>query len=337
MTAFDAFLAKARNGAPLTRDDAQHAVGLMLDGAAVDADIAAFLTLLADRGETAEEIAGAVSAMRARAVAIDAPAGAIDTCGTGGDGLKTLNISTAVAFVAAGAGAVVAKHGNRAASSASGSSDVLAALDLNIDADSDCSERALREAGCAFLFAQRHHPALARLAPIRRALGRRTLFNLTGPLASPAGVRRQIVGVADARLVDVMASALRLLGAERALVLHGSDGLDEATLSGPTSVATLREGAVTRFEITPADAGLSPAPTAAVRGGNPDENAAALRRLLDGEHSAYRDIVILNAALALQIADIATTLRDGAERAAASIDNGNARAAFERLRSIVNS
>lgn len=233
MSGFETLLREVRSGAALTRAKAERAVGFMLDGEAADADIGEFLTLLGARGETADEIAGAALAMRARALTIKAPPGAIDTCGTGGDGARTLNISTAVAFVAAGAGAVVAKHGNRAASSASGSSDVLAALGLKIDADGAMSERALREAGCAVLFAQRHHPALARLAPIRRALGRRTLFNLVGPLANPALVRRQVVGVADGGLIDKLAAALLELGAEYAIIVHGSDGLDEATLSGP--------------------------------------------------------------------------------------------------------
>lgn len=336
MSGFETLLREVRSGAALTRAKAERAVGFMLDGEAADADIGEFLTLLGARGETADEIAGAALAMRARALTIKAPPGAIDTCGTGGDGARTLNISTAVAFVAAGAGAVVAKHGNRAASSASGSSDVLAALGLKIDADGAMSERALREAGCAVLFAQRHHPALARLAPIRRALGRRTLFNLVGPLANPALVRRQVVGVADGGLIDKLAAALLELGAEYAIIVHGSDGLDEATLSGPSQVARLKDGSLQRSEITPEDAGLARAPTQAVRGGGPEENASALVRLLDGERSAYRDIVLLNAALALEVAGLAATLKDGAERAAQAIDSGAARATLERLKSIVN-
>ncbi len=336
MSAFSPFLDRALTGDALSLADSERAIGLMLDGAASDEDIAAFLKALAARGETGAEIAGAAAAMRARAIRLSAPKDAIDTCGTGGDGAKTLNISTAAAFAAAGAGAVVAKHGNRAASSASGSSDVLAALGLRIDADPAVSKRALDEAGCAFLFAQRHHPALARLAPIRRALGIRTLFNLAGPLSNPAFVRRQVVGVASAALIDRMAEALRHLGAERAIVLHGSDGLDEATLAGPTHVAELIGGAIRRYTVTPSDAGFAGAPTEAVRGGGPDENAAALLRLLDGEPSAYRDIVLLNAAFALMVAGVAETLPDGAARAAVAIDSGKARAAFDTLKTIVN-
>lgn len=335
MSAFAAHVSRAGER-PLSRAESERAFGILLDGAADDEEIGAFLTALATRGETADEIAGAASAMRARAVPVAAPAGAIDTCGTGGDGARTLNISTAVAFVAAGAGAIVAKHGNRAASSASGSSDVLAALGLRIDADPVLSERALREARCAFLFAQRHHPALARIAPIRKKLGIRTMFNLVGPLANPAMVRRHVVGVASPALIDKMTAALAALGAERAFVVHGSDGLDEATLSGPTDVAELRSGAIRRFTIVPGDAGLSEATTDAVRGGGPAENAAALARLLDGERSAYRDIVLLNTALALMAAELAQSPREGASLAAAAIDNGRARMAFETLKSIVN-
>lgn len=335
MSAFGAYLVRAENS-PLSRAESERAFGLLLDGAADDEDIGAFLTTLAARGETAEEIAGAASAMRARAVPVAAPPGAIDTCGTGGDGARTLNISTAVAFVAAGAGAIVAKHGNRAASSASGSSDVLAALGLRIDADPALSARALREARCAFLFAQSHHPALARIAPIRKKLGIRTMFNLVGPLANPAMVRRHVVGVANPSLIDKMTAALAALGAERAFVVHGSDGLDEATLSGPTEIAELKFGAIRRFTIVPGDAGLNEAPTDAVRGGGPAENAAALARLLDGENSAYRDIVLLNAALALMAAELAQSPREGASLASAAIDNGRARMAFEMLKSIVN-
>lgn len=335
MSAFGAYLVRAENS-PLSRAESERAFGLLLDGAADDEDIGAFLTTLAARGETAEEIAGAAWAMRARAVPVAAPPGAIDTCGTGGDGARTLNISTAVAFVAAGAGAIVAKHGNRAASSASGSSDVLAALGMRIDADPALSARALREARCAFLFAQSHHPALARIAPIRKKLGIRTMFNLVGPLANPAMVRRHVVGVANPSLIDKMTAALAALGAERAFVVHGSDGLDEATLSGRTEIAELKFSAIRRFTIVPGDAGLNEAPTDAVRGGGPAENAAALARLLDGERSAYRDIVLLNAALALMAAELAQSPRDGASLAAAAIDNGRARMAFEMLKSIVN-
>ncbi|MBY0421067.1 MAG: anthranilate phosphoribosyltransferase, partial [Parvularculaceae bacterium] len=270
------------------------------------------------------------------AIPVAAPAGVVDTCGTGGDGLKTFNISTAAALVAAGAGAVVAKHGNRAATSACGSSDVLAALGVPLDAPKGAVERAFLEAGCAFLYAPRHHPALARVAPLRRALGVRTIFNLLGPLANPAGARRQVVGVASARHLEPMAGALARLGVERALVVHGSDGLDELTVAGDSEAIEVSSGVLRRIAIHPSAAGLATSPTASLRGGGPAENAAALRRLLDGEKSAYRDVVILNAAACLMVAGIADSLGDGAERARRSIDDGRARRALEALVAIMS-
>lgn len=278
----------------------------MMDGAMADAEIAAFLVLLSDRGETAEEIAAAASVLRARMTPIMAPANAIDVCGTGGDGAHSLNISTAVAFVVAAAGVPVAKHGNRAASSRSGAADVLAALGWSADLPFDRLERCLDDVGIVFLHAQRHHPAMARVAPIRRALGRRTIFNLLGPLANPAGVRRQMIGVFSAAWLQPMAQAARLLGAEAALLLNGA-GLDEIALHGPSHLLWLRNGALHPALFDPETAGVALRPLAMLRGGGPDENAHALRALFANDGStpalaAYRDIVVLNAAAALKLA-----------------------------------
>lgn len=333
MSAFTQFLSRATSGEALDAAAMTEATSLLLDGGATDVEAASFLGALAARGETADELAAAAAVLRARVVKATAPAGAIDVCGTGGDGARTLNISTAVAFVAAGAGAIVAKHGNRAASSASGSSDVLAALGVAIDVSPEVSAKAFASAGCAFLFAPRHHPDLGRLAALRRGLGVRTIFNLLGPLANPAGVVRQIVGVASPAQLETMAGALARLGAEHAFVLHGADGVDEATLSGDTHIVEVRSGALRRFRIHPSDVGLPTAPTAALRGGDSARNAAALRALLDGERSAYRDAVIFNAALALLVAGKARALAEGAEAAARSIDSG---AAARSLRTLIS-
>lgn len=331
MSELHSFLELAVAGRALAAADMRAAVEVMLDGGADGVEVAAFLGALAARGETADELAAAAEVLRSRAIPVAAPAGVVDTCGTGGDGLKTYNISTAVAFVAAGAGAVVAKHGNRAASSACGSSDVLSALGASLDAPPALLERAFAEAGCAFLYAPRHHPSLTRLASLRRTLGVRTLFNLLGPLANPAGARRQLVGVAAPRLLEPMAGALARLGVERALVVHGSDGLDELTVAGDSEAIEVAGGVLRRIAIHPSAAGLPTSPTAALRGGGPAENAAALRRLLDGEKSAYRDVVILNAAACLMVAGVADSLGDGAERARRSIDDGRARQSLDAL------
>ncbi|RVQ69066.1 anthranilate phosphoribosyltransferase [Croceicoccus ponticola] len=301
--------------------------GRMLDGLMPDDDIADLLIEIADRGETAEEIAGAVRAMRARMLAIDAPANAIDVCGTGGDGQHSLNVSTAVALVVAACGVPVAKHGNRAASSMAGGADTLETLGLDLARAGIEAERTLPDLGIAFLFAQRHHPALARIAPIRKALGRRTIFNLTGPLANPANVERQLVGVASPELVLVYADAMRLLGAERALVVSGLEGLDELSIAGPSRVVGI--GFDAPEQIVPEDAGLPRHPLDAIRGGDPKYNAEALRNLLMGETGAYRDAVLLNAAAALWIAQEATDLRSGAEEAAEVLDKGLAKALLD--------
>ncbi|MGF1543742.1 MAG: anthranilate phosphoribosyltransferase [Parvularculaceae bacterium] len=324
-------LAALADGRALSPDEMTAAVGALLDGAASDAEIAGFLMGLRARGETAPEIAAAARAMRARATPVDAPEDVVDTCGTGGDGAGTLNISTAAALIAAGAGARVAKHGNRASSSKSGSSDVLAALGVDMDAGPERAARAIREAGSGYMPAVLHHRATARVGAARRALGVRTIFNFLGPLTNPAGARRQLLGVFDASYVRPVAEALAELGATRAWVVHGSDGLDELTIAGPSRVASLKDGSIEEFEVAPEDAGLSRSPLEAVRGGAPAENAAALRALLDGAPGAYRDIAVLNAAAALIVADRAGDLRDGAAQAARAIDDGSARRALERL------
>jgi len=282
------------------------------------------------RGETAGEITACARAMRAQATLLEHPYDVIDVCGTGGDGLHTLNISTAVGFVAAGGGLKVAKHGNRAITSKSGTADVLAALGVNIEATLVQQRRALDEAGICFLFAQAHHGAMRHVSPIRQQLGFRTIFNLLGPLSNPAGARRQVVGVPSLRFVEPIARALGQLGAVRAWSVHGA-GLDELTTTGETEVAEWRDGHVTLFRITPEAVGLPRAALADITGGAPDYNAKALSELLDGAKGAYRDIVLLNAAAAFLVADKAETLTDGIALAAQSIDSGAARGALDGL------
>lgn len=337
MSAFSRILARALDGLVLDRVDMRRAMDLLLDGAVAEDDVAAFLLALRRRGETVEEIVAAAEAMRDKALNVSAPPGAVDTCGTGGDGARTLNISTAVAFVVAGCGVPVAKHGNRAASSRSGSSDILTALGVDIDAPPAIIERAMREAKIGFMFAAYHHRAVANVAAVRKRLGVRTLFNVLGPLANPAQARRQLMGVYDRTLTEPLADALGRLGAERAWVVAGADGLDELTTTGPSYVSETQNGTVRSFSITPEDAGLKRASLDDLRGGEPAANAAALRRVLDGEPGPYRDIVLLNAAATLVIADRAAKLIDGAAIAAASIDNGRARSALTALIEISNS
>ena len=263
--------------------------------------------------------------MRARMVRVNAPSGAIDVCGTGGDGSHSLNISTAVAIVIAACEIPVAKHGNRAASSKAGAADTLEALGLNLDRAGATAEATLADLGIAFLFAQAHHPALGRIAPIRKSLGRRTIFNLIGPLANPAGVKRQLIGVPRADLIETYTAALRLLGCERAMVVSGAEGLDEISISGPTHIRTIGFD-LPNDVITPEDAGLPRHPAEAIKGGDAAYNAAALRRLLMGESGAYRDAVLLNAGAALVVADHAATISEGVEEAAEAIDKGLAKA-----------
>ena len=328
---FRALLAKVAEAAPLSAAEAGEAFDLMMAGEVAPVAIAAFLMALRVRGETVEEITAGAQALRARMLRVSAPPGAIDTCGTGGDGKETFNISTAAALVVAGAGVPVAKHGNRGVSSRSGSSDVLAALGVNLDAELALVERSIREAGVGFLMAPRHHGAMRHVAPVRAELGVRTVFNLLGPLANPAGVKRQLVGVFDERWLEPLALVLGRLGAERAWVVHSEDGLDELATTAPTRVAAWDGGRVRSFVVTPEEAGLPRAKLEDLRGGGPAENALAIRMLLDGAAGALRDAVVLSAAGALVVAGRAADLREGAVLAAASIDEGRAAAALERM------
>ncbi len=331
MSAFTPHLSRAVSGAPLSADEMRAAMDALFAGEASEVEVAGFLAALRARGETVEEIAAAAQAMRAHAIKVAAPDDVIDTCGTGGDGAGTYNISTAVALIAAGCGVRVAKHGNKAASSKSGSSEVLEALGVKLDIAPEQIAACIEEANVGFMFAALHHPAMKHVAPVRKALGVRTLFNALGPLSNPAGAKRQVMGVFDRALVRPIAEVMPLLGVTRAWVVHGSDGLDELTTTGPSHVASLEDGKVTEFEVSPADAGLPLADPDALTGGDPSENAAALWRLLEGEKGAYRDIAVLNAAAALVVAGKAETLDEAARRAEEAIDTGAAKAALEKL------
>lgn len=312
---------------PLDADTAARAFDLLFDADLPEADIAAFLIAMSERGETATEIAAAARAMRARMIPINAPANAIDVCGTGGDGHHTLNVSTAVALVVAACGVPVAKHGNRAASSKAGAADTLEALGLDLDRAAQRAEASLAEIGICFLFAQAHHPALRRLGPIRKAIGRRTIFNLMGPLANPARVRRQLVGIARPAYVPIYAQALAELGVDHAMVVSGDEGLDELSLAGGNDVAEVTaDGLIAMRRFAAADAGLPGHGVDAIRGGDPAHNATALRALLQGEKGAYRDAVLFNAAAALIVAGAAASLTEGVEEAAETLDNGLANA-----------
>ena len=328
--AFKPLLAKLADGATLNAEDAEQFFAACLRGEPTPAQVAAAVTAIRLRGETVNEIAACARAMRAAAIHLDHPYDVVDVCGTGGDGLHTLNISTAVGFVAAGGGLKVAKHGNRAITSKSGTADVLAALGVNIEATLEQQRRALDEAGICFLFAQAHHGAMRHVSPIRQQLGFRTIFNLLGPLSNPAGARRQVVGVPSLRFVEPIARALGQLGAIRAWSVHGA-GLDELTTTGETEVAEWRDGHVTLFRITPEAVGLPRAALADITGGAPEHNAKALAELLDGAKGPYRDIVLLNAAAAFLVADKAETLSDGIALAGQAIDSGAARRALDGL------
>ncbi|MEH6676499.1 anthranilate phosphoribosyltransferase [Phenylobacterium sp.] len=334
--AFKPLLARLADGATLSEADAQVFFSACLRGEPTPAQVAAALTAMRMRGETVGEITASARAMREAAVTLDHPYQVIDVCGTGGDGLHTLNISTAVALVAAGGGLKVAKHGNRALSSRSGAADVLAALGVNINAGREQQLRALDEAGLCFLFAQAHHGAMKHVSPIRAELGFRTLFNLLGPLANPAGARRQVLGVFSERWVEPLARVLGGLGAERAWVVHGG-GMDEMTTTGETQVAEYRDGQVRLFTITPEAVGLPRAALSDLTGGAPEVNAAALRALLQGETGAYRDIVALNTAAAFLVAEKVETLSEGVALAGQVIDDGRALTALDRLCEITNS
>ena len=328
--AFKPLLSRLADGATLIGEDADAFFAACLRGEPSPAQVAAAVTAMRLRGETVGEITACARAMRQAALTLEHPYDVIDVCGTGGDGAHTLNISTAVALVAAGGGLKVAKHGTRAVSSKSGSSDVLAALGVNIAASASQQRRALDEAGLCFMFAPAHHGAMRHVAPIREDLGFRTIFNMLGPLSNPAGARRQLLGVFDSRWVEPLARVLGVLGATKAWVVHG-EGLDEITTTGPTQVAEWRDGMVRLFTITPEAVGLPRAAKSDLTGGEPSQNAAALERLLGGETGAYRDIVMINAAAAFLVADEVETLRDGVERAARSIDSGAAHTALASL------
>ena len=327
---FKPLLAKLVDGRILSADEAHAFFAACLRGEPTPAQVAAAVTALRIRGETVEEIAAFATAMREAARTLDHPYDAIDTCGTGGDGQHTFNISTAAALVLAGAGLKVAKHGNRAMSSKSGSSDVLSVLGVNLQAGPEQQRRSLDEAGIAFLFAPAYHGAMRHVGPVRAEIGFRTVFNLLGPLSNPAGARRQVMGVYDPRLLEPLAEVLGRLGATRAWTVHGQ-GLDELTTTGETEVAEWKDGAVRRFTVTPEEAGLPRADLDDLRGGDAGENAVALRALLDGATGAYRDIVLLNAAAALVVADRAADLAEGAAQAAAVIDDGRAAKALADL------
>ncbi len=315
---------------PLTESQAEAAFGLLLDGAPSEEEIAAFLVALSARGETANEIAGAARALRARLIPIDAPEGAIDVCGTGGDGHHTLNVSTAVSLVVAACGVPVAKHGNRAASSKAGAADTLEALGLDMDAAGRTAEKTLAEIGICFLFARNHHPAMARIQPIRVRIGQRTIFNLMGPLSNPARVTSQLIGIARPAYVPIYAGALASLGTGRSLIVSGDEGLDELSLAGGNEVAVVTDHSFIMERVDASAAGLHHAPIEAIRGDDAVHNAAALKALLMGAPGPYRDAVLFNAAGALLVADRGAGWRDRAAIAAEALDSGRAKALLER-------
>jgi anthranilate phosphoribosyltransferase len=324
-------LARLAAGATLSEAEAEAAFDTIMAGEATPAQIGGLLLAMRVRGETVAELTGAVRAMRARMSAVAAPADAIDVCGTGGDNAGTLNVSTAVTFVVAACGVPVAKHGNRALSSRTGGADVLAALGVNVDVPLERLPAILRDVGCAFLFAPRHHPSMRHAAGPRVELGTRTIFNLLGPMANPAGVRRQLTGVFSPDWARPMAETLGRLGTEAAWIVHG-DGLDELSLAGENHVVALQDGTIREFRLTAESAGLASAPHGAITGGEAADNAAALRALLEGAPGPYRDTVMLNAAAALVVAGRAADVRAGVARAAAAVDSGAALGALERLR-----
>ena len=327
---FGALLKRVVAGEPLASADAAAAFAAMIGGGVSEMRMAAFLTALAVRGPSVSEISGAARAMRAAMSTVTAPRNAIDVCGTGGDGAGTLNVSTATAFVVAACGVPVAKHGNRAMSSRTGAADVLEALGVPINLDAEAARKSLIDPGFAFLFAPSYHPAMKNVAPVRRDLGFRTVFNLLGPICNPAGVRRQLIGIYAPQMLEPVAHVLADLGTEKAWIVHGSDGLDEMSTTGATRVAMLEEGRVTVQDVVPEDVGLGRSTLAALKGGTAEENARAIRELFSGAKSAFRDIVLLNAAAALVVADEAKSLRDGVARASEAIDKGRAAVALEQ-------
>ena len=329
-------IAKVATGASLTRDEAADAFDRMMSGEATPSQMGAVLMALRVRGETVDEITGAVSAMRAKMLRVDAPADAVDIVGTGGDGSGSVNVSTCASFIVAGAGVPIAKHGNRALSSRSGAADVLAALGVKIDLTPDRVARCVKEAGIGFMFAPAHHPAMKNVGPTRVELATRTIFNLLGPLSNPAGVTRQMVGVFSRQWVQPLAQVLKNLGAEAIWVVHGSDGLDEITLTGPTFVAALEGGNIRTFEVTPEDGGLPRANGDALKGGDANANAASLSGVLEGKPGAFRDVALLNAAAALIVAGRVRDLKHGVAIGTESLDSGAAAERLARLITVSN-
>lgn len=322
---------------PLTKEQAEQAFEILFEGEATNAQIGGLLMALRTRGETVDEYAAAAAAMRAKCLPVNAPTGAIDIVGTGGDGKHTLNISTATAFVTAGAGVVVAKHGNKNLSSKSGTADVQTQMGVNVMVGPEVVQRALDECGIAFMMAPMHHPAIRHVMPVRQELGTRTMFNILGPLTNPAGVKRQLTGAFMRDLIRPMAETLGALGSERAWLVHGSDGTDELTITGVSWIAALEEdGQVKEVELHPEDAGLPEHPFESIVGGTPEDNAKAFAALLDGEHSAYRDAVLLNSAAAIVIAGKSGDLKEARDMAAESIDSGAAKAKLEALAKVTN-
>lgn len=329
------FIEKAVAG-PLSRTDAESAFNVIMGGKATPSQIGGFLMTLRTRGESVDEYAAAAAVMRAKCVPVNAPVGAMDIVGTGGDGKNTLNISTATAFVVAGAGVVVAKHGNKNLSSKSGTADVQSQMGINVMVGPKVVEQALREAGIGFMMAPMHHPAVRFVMPSRQELGTRTIFNILGPLTNPAGVKRQLTGAFSRDIIRPMAETLQALGSEKAWLVHGSDGTDEITICGISWVSALTDGEIKEFEVHPDDAGLPVHPFEDILGGTPVENAVAFRALLNGEKNAYRDAVLLNSAAALVIADKAADLKSGVEIARESIDSGKALTAATKLAEITS-
>ena len=321
---------------PLTRAEAEAAFGALFDGQGTPAQMGGFLMALRTRGETVDEYAAAASVMRAKCNKVTAPEGAMDIVGTGGDGKGTLNISTATAFVVAGAGVVVAKHGNRNLSSKSGAADALTEMGLNVMVGPEIVERCLTEAGIGFMMAPMHHPAIRHVMPVRQELGTRTIFNILGPLTNPAGVKRQLTGAFSPTLIRPMAETLLALGTIKAWLVHGGDGTDEISIAAPTQVAAVEHGHIREFTLHPEDAGLPYHPFEKIMGGTPSENATAFRALLDGAPGAYRDAVLLNAAAALVVADKAASLTEGVEMARHSIDSGSAKSKVTALARLTN-
>ena len=336
MEAFKPLIAKVAAGSQLSRAEAVEAFDAILSGEVTPSQMGGFLMGLRVRGETVEEITGAVMAMRAKMLRVRAPAAAIDVVGTGGDGSGSYNVSTLAALIVAACGVPVAKHGNRAASSKSGAADALGALGVKIGLAPDAVERCIREAGIGFMMAPAHHAAMRHVGPTRVELGTRTLFNLLGPLSNPAGVKRQLIGVFSAAWLEPMAEVLRNLGAERVWIAHGADGLDEMTTTGVTKIVELKDGAIRAFEVTPESAGLERADLAALKVGDAAHNAAALRAILEGARNAYRDIAAFNAAGALIVAGKARELAEGVAMADEALRSGAALRVLERLVTVSN-